>query len=84
MLQKYQSEMPIGEEAGFNLDPWHYYEIFKRRFLFFIVPFVVFLVGGLIVVVVLPPVYVSEGKVLVELQRDSRRPRQTDGDDARA
>jgi uncharacterized protein involved in exopolysaccharide biosynthesis len=69
MLQKYQSDMPTEEDAPSGLDLWSYYEILKRRILFFAIPFVVLLVGGAVVVAALPPIYLSEGKVLVESQQ---------------
>jgi uncharacterized protein involved in exopolysaccharide biosynthesis len=69
MLQTYQGDMPAENEAPSGLDLWRFYEIFKRRILFFAVPFCVVLAGGVVVVAALPPVYLAEGKVLVESQQ---------------
>ncbi|MCF8466233.1 MAG: hypothetical protein K9G33_02425 [Sneathiella sp.] len=43
----------------------------KRRFLFFLIPFVLILVGSVVVGLVLPPVYNSQGTILVETQQIS-------------
>jgi uncharacterized protein involved in exopolysaccharide biosynthesis len=69
MLQTYQGDMPAENEAPSGLDLWRFYEIFKRRFWFFAVPFAVVLAGGIVFAAVVPPVYLSEGKVLVESQQ---------------
>lgn len=43
----------------------------KRRFLFFLIPFVLILVGSVIVGLILPPSYLSGGTILVETQQIS-------------
>jgi uncharacterized protein involved in exopolysaccharide biosynthesis len=48
---------------------WHYIAILRRRIHFLLVPFFVVLVGGFVVVMALPPLYVAEGRLLVESQQ---------------
>ncbi|MEX1035554.1 MAG: XrtA system polysaccharide chain length determinant [Sneathiella sp.] len=43
----------------------------KRRFLFFLIPFVLILVGSVVVGLILPPSYSSMGTILVETQQIS-------------
>ena len=51
------------------LRPAFYWELVQRRWLYFLVPFVVIASGGLAVAKLLPAVYFSEGKILVESQQ---------------
>ena len=51
------------------LSPRFYWGLFKRRFLHFVIPVVIILPLGAFVVMSLPALYLSEAKILVELQR---------------
>ena len=51
------------------LELTYYWQLVKRRALYFIVPFVLVLPLGLAVAVLLPATYVSEGKILVQSQQ---------------
>src|SRR6195256_6240333 len=59
------------EEAGQShfLQPSFYWQLIKRRALYFVIPFILVLVVGLAVAVLLPATYVSEGKILVQSQQ---------------
>src|SRR3977135_3020445 len=59
------------EEAGQShfLQPSFYWQLIKRRALYFIIPFSLVLPVGLAVAVLLPATYLSEGKILVESQQ---------------
>jgi len=59
------------EEAGQNylLQPSFYWQLIKRRALYFIIPFVLVLSAGLALAALLPAAYVSEGKILVQSQQ---------------
>src|SRR6478672_11879572 len=47
----------------------YYWQLFKRRAFYFIIPFMLVLPAGLAVAVLLPATYVSEGKILVQSQQ---------------
>ena len=51
------------------LSPRFYWDLVKRRFLHFVIPVIIILPLGAFVVMSLPALYVSEGKILVESQR---------------
>jgi uncharacterized protein involved in exopolysaccharide biosynthesis len=59
------------EEAGQShfLQPSFYWQLIKRRALYFVIPFILVLPVGLAVAVLLPATYVSEGKILVQSQQ---------------
>src|SRR3977135_594022 len=59
------------EEAGQShlLQPSYYWQLIKRRALYFIIPFSLVLPVGLAVAVLLPATYLSEGKILVQSQQ---------------
>src|SRR5713101_194130 len=59
------------EEAGqsYFLQPSFYWQLIKRRALYFGIPFILVLPVGLAVAVLLPATYVSEGKILVQSQQ---------------
>src|SRR3990172_8296889 len=57
------------EELERGLDVWHYIAILRRRIYFLVVPFVVVFAGGVAVAMLLPPLYIAEGKLLVESQQ---------------
>jgi uncharacterized protein involved in exopolysaccharide biosynthesis len=51
------------------LRPAYYWELFKRRYVYFLIPFVIIALIGVGVALVLPPTYLSEGKILVQSQQ---------------
>src|SRR5450631_2234022 len=51
------------------LQPSFYWQLIKRRALYFVIPFILVLPVGLAVAVLLPATYVSEGKILVQSQQ---------------
>ena len=51
-----------------GLTPGYILDVAKRRWALFVVPFVLVLGAGLVVLKLLPAVYVSEGRILVESQ----------------
>src|SRR3977135_333645 len=59
------------EEAGQShfLQPSYYWQLIKRRALYFVIPFSLVLPVGLAVAVLLPATYLSEGKILVQSQQ---------------
>src|SRR5260370_8073480 len=59
------------EEAGQShfLQPSYYWQLIKRRALYFVIPFILVLPVGLAVAVLLPATYLSEGKILVQSQQ---------------
>src|SRR5664280_601737 len=70
MLQKlpYQDQAPPEEQADNFLTPEYFYDVIKRRALYFVIPFaLIFAIGGAITAL-LPATYVSEGKMLIESQ----------------
>jgi len=70
MLQKYSvhEQMPQ-DEGGLSLTPAFFIDIIKRRLLYFLIPFVLVLGAGTTAVMLIPPVYLAEGKILVESQQ---------------
>ena len=52
-----------------GLDVWRYIGILRRRFLYFVFPFVIIASAGFAITMLLPAVYVAEGKLLVESQQ---------------
>src|SRR5882762_3388532 len=59
------------EEGGQShfLQPSYYWQLIKRRALYFVIPFILVLPVGLAVAVLLPATYLSEGKILVQSQQ---------------
>ncbi|TNE34628.1 MAG: lipopolysaccharide biosynthesis protein [Alphaproteobacteria bacterium] len=57
------------EESGPSLDIGRILSAAKRRFLFFLIPFVLILIGSVTVILILPPKYESSGTILVETQQ---------------
>jgi uncharacterized protein involved in exopolysaccharide biosynthesis len=70
MLQQlsYQDQAPYEPQAEQFLTPEYFYDVIKRRSLYFIIPFVVIFAIGAVVTAMLPATYVSEGKMLIESQ----------------
>jgi uncharacterized protein involved in exopolysaccharide biosynthesis len=82
MLQKLNSEKDADaaqygygpasfEESGQNylLEPSFYWQLFKRRWFYFLAPFVVIFAAGAVAAVVWPATYFSQGKILVQSQQ---------------
>jgi uncharacterized protein involved in exopolysaccharide biosynthesis len=70
MLQKYSVQEQAPQEQGTPfLSPAVILDIFKRRFFYFLIPFVLVFAAGAAVVMLIPAVYSAEGKILVESQQ---------------
>lgn len=70
MLQNTRSHVQtLREEPEQGLDLSSYLDILKRRILYVVIPFVLVLTIGSAVVMLLPPVFLSQGKILVESQQ---------------
>ncbi len=71
MLQKveYEDEFSsVQEDRSYLLRPSYYWEVFKRRWAVFLIPVLSIAVIGTVGVLVWPPTYLSEGKILVQSQ----------------
>jgi uncharacterized protein involved in exopolysaccharide biosynthesis len=70
MLQKVDFEDDVeGLDRSHMLRPAFYWELVQRRWLYFVIPFVIIASGGVAVAKLWPAVYLSEGKILVESQQ---------------
>src|SRR6266436_3385023 len=72
MLQKVDFEddfQALQEDRSHLLRPAFYWELFKRRWAYFFVPFVVIASAGAGLAMLLPASYSSEGKILVQSQQ---------------
>lgn len=72
MLQKVEFEddfQPLQEDRSHLLRPAFYWELFQRRWAYFILPFVTILAAGAAVALLWPPTYLSEGRILVQSQQ---------------
>ena len=72
MLMLREHHLPMrarneGLERG--VDVWHYMAILRRRIYFLVIPFVLVFAGGFAVAMLMPAIYVAEGKLLVESQQ---------------
>src|SRR5664280_2579440 len=70
MLQQlsHQDQAPSEQQTDQSLTPEYFYDVIKRRVLYFVIPFaLIFAIGGAITAL-LPAIYVSEGKMLIESQ----------------
>jgi uncharacterized protein involved in exopolysaccharide biosynthesis len=65
--QSYQ-EHRMEEDIGQVLSPSYFYEILKRRALFFLIPFLLVLAIGSLIAAVWPAIYLSQGTILVQSQ----------------
>lgn len=52
-----------------NVDLWRYVDVVRHRFFYFFLPFVAVLIAGSTAVMLWPPTYRAEGKILVESQQ---------------
>jgi uncharacterized protein involved in exopolysaccharide biosynthesis len=70
MLQQlsYQDQAPYDQPTGQSLTPEYFYDVIKRRLLYFVIPFALVFAIGAAVTALLPATYVSEGKMLIESQ----------------
>ncbi|KRQ94744.1 sugar transporter [Bradyrhizobium jicamae] len=72
MLQKVEFEddfQALQEDRSYLLQPTFYWELFKRRWAYFVLPFVTVLAAGAAAALLWPPIYLSEGKILVQSQQ---------------
>ena len=60
---------PVEQDRAHLLRPSYYLDIVKRRWLFLVVPFVLIAAAGTVGVLIWPPTYLSEGKILVQSQQ---------------
>ena len=60
---------PAYELEAQSLDLRQYYAIAKKRFLYFLIPFILVVAGSIAAAMLWPPTYLSEGKILVESQQ---------------
>lgn len=72
MLQKVEFEddfQAAQEDRSYLLQPSFYWEMFKRRWAYFVLPFVTILSAGAVAALLWPPTYLSEGRILVQSQQ---------------
>ena len=70
MLQKYSVQEQVPQDDGGSfLTPAFFLDILKRRLLYFLIPFILVLGIGTTAVMMIPAVYLAEGKILVESQQ---------------
>ena len=69
MLDSLNAQSPVRDEDQAGLDPLYYYQILKKRKFYGLIPFVCIFAIGCAIVMLLPPTYQSEGKILVESQQ---------------
>ncbi|MET4389861.1 uncharacterized protein involved in exopolysaccharide biosynthesis [Bradyrhizobium sp. F1.4.3] len=75
MLQTVGSHQPFAPnepdfapDQGASLNLGRLFDVFKRRFFFFLFPFGMIAIGGMLFAALQKPNYVSEGKILLEAQ----------------
>jgi uncharacterized protein involved in exopolysaccharide biosynthesis len=69
MLDSLQAQTPFEIDDQDSLDPLYYYQILKKRKFYGLIPFVSIFAIGFAIVMLWPPTYQSEGKILVESQQ---------------
>jgi uncharacterized protein involved in exopolysaccharide biosynthesis len=71
MLQKVEFEdfEARQEDRGYLLQPAFYWQLIKRRWAVFSIPFLVVATAGVGAVMLWPPTYLSEGRILVQSQQ---------------
>ena len=69
MLDSLNTQAPFEIEDQEGLDPLYYYQILKKRKFYGLIPFVCIFAIGFAIVMLWPPTYQSEGKILVESQQ---------------
>ena len=68
MLQKVDFEddfQVLQEDRSHLLRPAFYWELFKRRWVYFFIPFLVISAAGVAIALLWPPTYLSERRILV-------------------
>ena len=70
MLQQLsqQDQGPYQQPTDQAFTPEYFYDVIKRRLLYFVIPFVLIFAIGAVITALLPATYVSEGKMLIESQ----------------
>jgi uncharacterized protein involved in exopolysaccharide biosynthesis len=71
MLQKvdFEDNFEVQEDRSHLLRPAFYWQLFKRRWPYFVIPFVTISTAGVAAALLWPPTYLSEGKILVQSQQ---------------
>jgi len=72
MLQKTDLEDDFPEaqlDRSYLLQPIFYWELLKRRWLYLLIPFLLIAPAGAAVAYLWPPIFLSEGKILVQSQQ---------------
>src|SRR5665213_2640436 len=72
MLQKVDFEddfQALQEDRSHLLRSGFYWQLFKRRWPYFVFPFVLLAPIGIVAALLWPPTYLSEGKILVQSQQ---------------
>ena len=69
MLDSLNAQAPFEMEDQDSLDPLYYYQILKKRKFYGLIPFICVFAIGFAIVMLWPPTYQSEGKILVESQQ---------------
>ena len=72
MLQKvdFEEDLAAGQgDLGYLLQPSYYWQLFKRRWAYFFLPFLTILIVGVGAALLWPPTYLAEGKILVQSQQ---------------
>src|SRR5437588_7085052 len=72
MLQKvdFEEDLAAGQgDLGYLLQPTYYWQLFKRRWAYFFLPFLTILVAGVGAALLWPATYLAEGKILVQSQQ---------------
>ena len=70
MLQKLDTEQQIPEtDTSHLLRSAYYFALLKRRWVYFLIPFISVLLVGTALLLFWPPTYYSEGKILVQSQQ---------------
>lgn len=65
MLETYTAQQSY-EDQGQNLDLSYIFGVIKRRFLYFVIPFLIVAVAGAAIIKRMPKVYRASGEILVE------------------
>ena len=72
MLQKVEFDddlQALQEDRSHLLRPTFYWDLIKRRWVYFVIPFVIIACAGVALALLLPATYLSEGKILVQSQQ---------------
>src|SRR5262245_14985886 len=69
MLDTSHTRVPFEIEDQTSLDPFYYVEILKKRKFYALIPAICVFAIGCAIVMLWPPTYQSEGKILIESQQ---------------